>query len=270
MNKTQRNGQNVDPEIATDRSFLYGDGVFTTIVINEGVPLLLEQHLARLLRDCNRLKIDNVCVETIRASLFSSIEGIKQAILRITISRSSGERGYLCQNPEPVVWTHISDGPADIEKHRTQGISLRLCHYRLTQNPYLAGIKHCNRLEQVLARNEWNNSDFQEGLMLDQDDNVIEGTMSNLFCIKGREIFTPDLTFTGVEGIIRQLIINITKQLSVPLTIENISIAMLKEADAIFVTNSVIGIWPVAQFDDRSYERHSLIQILEEELGKQL
>ena len=266
--KTLRNGTFVSSQIATDRSLLYGDGIFTTIAINNGRPLFLKQHLDRLVHDGQKLKINHISLASIETALFKAIQGLDYAIARITISRSSGERGYLCTQGEPVYWITVSDWPVHIEKFRKLGIRVRICQQRLASNPSLAGIKHCNRLEQVLARNEWHTDNYQEGLMLDSADNVLEGTMSNLFLIKEGKMLTPDLTFAGVEGIIRALIIDIAKQQNIPLTIARVSRQDIETAEALFVTNSVIGIWPITQLDEHYFNQHPMLQLLADELGK--
>jgi len=259
-NITLRNGEFVSSDIASDRSLLYGDGVFTTLVIKGGEPILLKQHIQRLCHDCQKLKIDNISHQSIKRALFSAIEGVECAIVRITVSRSSGERGYLCKQAKPVYWITVNDWPNHIVKFRKEGISIRICDQLISGNKALAGVKHCNRLEQVLARNEWNSDDYQEGLMLDNVGNVIEGTMSNLFLVKNEQLFTADLTYAGVEGIIRRLIIRIAKQLEIPLTIGKITLEELATAEAIFVTNSVIEIWPVKHFHNIHYMSHPMIQ----------
>jgi len=267
--KTICNGKSIANEIATDRSLLYGDGVFTTIAIQQGKPLLLQQHFDRLLKDATQLKINNIPINEIRSSLLLLINDVDNGIVRISISRSSGERGYLCQNSKPVFWITLSEWPNHIEKFRKSGINLRICQHRLSTNPALAGIKHCNRLDQVLARNEWHDDKYQEGLMLDQSDFVLEGTMSNLFLIKNRQLLTPNLTLAGVNGIIRQQIIELASTLSIPLSITNLTIHDLNTADALFVTNSVIGIWPVNQLNEQKFIKDPIIGQLADELNKQ-
>ncbi|MCP3673344.1 MAG: aminodeoxychorismate lyase [Gammaproteobacteria bacterium] len=263
-----RNGELISSDIITDRSLLYGDGVFTTIAISNGKPCLFQQHLNRLANDCQRLNIDNFSIENIQSQFFSAIINIETGIARITISRSSGERGYLCNKAEPVIWISVNDWPTHIEQYKQSGINCRICQQPIHPNPSLAGIKHCNRLEQVLARNEWHDDQYQEGLMLDPDGNVIEGTMSNLFLIKDQQLFTPNLAFVGVNGIIRKAIIDIAKRLQIPLLVSSISVQDLLTADALFITNSVISIWRINLLNNQQYDNHPIIKLLENELDK--
>lgn len=261
-----RNGKRIDNAIATDRSFLYGDGVFTSIAVNQGQPLFLKQHLARLAADCQTLKITNIPLQKIEKQILSTAHEVDQAIIRLTISRSSGSRGYLCVDPEPIYWLSIDDWPLRIEHYRQQGINVRYCEQRLALDRQLAGVKHCNRLKQVIARNEWTTENFQEGLMLDTQDNVIEGTMSNLFIIENHSVLTPDLTFSGVAGIMRNRIIGMLQHMNVPIVVTVLSRQQIAKADALFVSNSVIGIWPINQLESHHFNRHPLLQRIQEQL----
>lgn len=263
-----RNNEVIDSGIATDRALLYGDAVFTTIAVRDGQVLFPERHIQRLSADSSALGFENVSVERIKNTILSASKDIDSGILRVAVSRSSGTRGYLCQQPEPVYWATTDAWPAHIDHHCQQGIRLTVCEQRLSRNKSLAGIKHCNKLEQVLARNEWQTDTYQEGIMLDTRDKVIEGTMSNLFMVKDGQLFTPDLEFSGVNGIIRTLIIEMSRDLGIPLTVCTMDLTTLKSADAIFVTNSVIGIWPVNQLDAQQYQSHSIIGKLQDELAR--
>ena len=267
-NTSYRNGETVASDIATDRALLYGDGVFTTIAIKDQKALLIEEHFERLVNNCQQLKINNLPLNEIKVSLSSAIENIHQGIARITVTRSSGERGYLCANPNPVFWITISQWPAHIELFRTAGIKVRYCEQRLSQNPSLAGIKHCNRLEQVLARNEWQSDDYQEGLMLDTEGHLIEGTMSNLFLIKNNQLITPKLALSGVKGIMRQRVIEMAESEGIEVIITEVRPENLTTADAAFVTNSVIGIWSINQIENYTFTKSPLIEQLQQSLYK--
>ena len=118
-------------------------------------------------------------------------------------------------------------------------------NYRYAHNSVLAGIKHLNRLEQVLARSEWTDSSIAEGVVLDHEENVIEGTMSNVFYIKGKTLYTPELSACGVDGIIRRKVITLATELHLEICINKISLKSLMDADEIFMCNSVIGVWPI-------------------------
>jgi 4-amino-4-deoxychorismate lyase len=121
-------------------------------------------------------------------------------------------------------------------------------------NPGLAGIKHLNRLDQVLARNEWQADGIAEGLMLDPTQRIIEGTMSNLFVVKAGCLFTPDLSQAGIAGIMREIVMDVAAEAGVPCTVTSMTLAELARADELFLCNSIIGIWPVQHLVDTVFE----------------
>jgi 4-amino-4-deoxychorismate lyase len=129
---------------------------------------------------------------------------------------------------------------------------MRYCDIRLSENPALAGIKHLNRLENVLARAEWNDPDIAEGLVLDASGFVIEGTMSNLFIVQEGILMTPDISGCGVEGIMRSIVFEAASSLGISLRVLQITPQDVIEADEIFICNSLINIWPVRQLDQHS------------------
>ena len=143
--------------------------------------------------------------------------------------------------------------PVHPEKNYTEGVDLRICKTRLGKNPVLAGIKHLNRLEQILARSEWDNPEIAEGLMLDMDDNVIEGTMSNLFIINDNDLVTPDVSGCGIAGVVRACILGLAPDIGFKTIIKNIPASELYSAGEIFLCNSVIGLWPVLAIEGHKF-----------------
>jgi 4-amino-4-deoxychorismate lyase len=132
----------------------------------------------------------------------------------------------------------------------------------------LAGIKHLNRLEQVMARAEWNDPDIQEGLMLDVNDQVIEGTMTNLFYVKYNSLYTSVLEHSGVAGIMRGIIMSVSADFGVPV-VEHLFIKdELLSADEVFVCNSVIGIWPVRQITTKNFSVGPITKALQIQLDR--
>ena len=128
-----------------------------------------------------------------------------------------------------------------------------LCRIRLAAQPALAGIKHLNRLENVLARSEWSDPGIAEGLLCDADGNVICGTMSNVFLVTGGELVTPDLARCGVAGVQRELVIELARSNNIPVRIASVSIDELLCADELFLVNSVIGVWQIAALDRKTW-----------------
>jgi len=240
----------------SDRGFQYGDGLFETIEVLNGTPVFLNQHLQRLSKGCEKLLIPMPDIEIIRKEAFQLAQNSisKQAVLKLIMTRGSGGRGY--RQPEiihPTRLFSLHPFPDHPESFKQQGITLRFCNTRLGLNPALSGIKHMNRLEQVMARSEWNSPEIQEGLMLDIDDNVIEGTMSNVFLVKENTLYTPVIEQCGVEGVLRNIVIAEARKIQVKVIEKTLSKEDIKSADELFVTNSIIGMWPVKQLEHQKY-----------------
>jgi len=147
---------------------------------------------------------------------------------------------------------HTRPWPDYPEEYRKLGVPVRWCETRLARQPRLAGIKHLNRLEQVLARAEWRD-EFAEGLMCDTEGQVIEGTMSNLFLVQKGTLVTPDLSQSGVAGVMRAEVLEQADRLGIPHVLQPVSVGMVEQAEELFLTNSLIGIWPVARLEAQHY-----------------
>ena len=251
--KTLINGE-INSEISIfDRGLQYGDGIFETIAVEKGALLCWDDHLKRLESGCTRLNIPLQDNEVLKKETLSLIDTDKKGVIKIIITRGQGGRGYASPE-EPKLSRIISFYPfPDYPVENSEdGVSVRLCEYRYANNEVLAGIKHLNRLEQVLARSEWSDSSIAEGIVLDNTDNVIEGTMSNVFCVINNVLCTPQLNLCGVEGVIRNKIIELATKLDVSIEVKTISLEELKTADEIFVCNSVIGVWPVTNLEKQT------------------
>lgn len=239
---------------ASDRGFHYGDGLFETFEVLDGKPLFFERHYQRLQRGCQTLLIPCPDFDVLRAEAWALAGDSQHAVLKLIVTRGSGGRGY--RQPQPISPTRLFSlhpHPAYPEAWQTQGINLRLCHKRLALNPDLARIKHLNRLEQVLARAEWSDDDIQEGLMLDAEGFVVEGTMSNVFIVKQGEILTPFLDRCGIAGIVRGLLFDAAESLALTLRETRLTLDDVHDADELFLSNAVIGLWPVKRFEQRRF-----------------
>ena len=238
------NGQPVNSISILDRGLVYGDGVFETVLVNDQ-PVLLSLHLQRLQRGLARLSIPMNC-KILEKEIHDFLLFHNKGILKITVTRGLGGRGYM--PPEHPKITRILSWyplPRYPETNFLQGVNLFVCQTILGKNPVLAGIKHLNRLEQVLARNEWQTEDYQEGLMLDTDGHVIECIFSNFWGVKEGKLITADLSHCGVEGVMRQWLLENAKQAGLPVSIKPITRDDVLGFDEVFVSNSVFGIWPV-------------------------
>lgn len=239
---------------AIDRGFQYGDGLFETIAVNNGRLVFFDRHLARLQTGCRKLGIPCPDVQILLSEANQLCRGVGRAVLKIIVTRGSGGRGY-----RPPDWIHpsrvlsVHPFPDYPPEYTTEGIRARFCNTRLGLNPALAGIKHLNRLEQVLARAEWEDAAIQEGIMLDVNGFVIEGTMTNLFYVKDKRLYTAILSQSGVAGIIRQLIILLSESYGIPVTRRTFTLDELLDADEVFVCNSIIGIWPIRQIEAKHF-----------------
>jgi 4-amino-4-deoxychorismate lyase len=250
------NGQSAGSIDLLDRGLHYGDGLFETIAVINEQPLCLDKHLQRLLSGCERLKLNFDDVAILESEINSICKNIDRAILKVTVTAGVGGRGYNRSSSDlkPTRLLAIHPWPDYPDNYLSQGIQVHLCSGRLGHNPGLAGIKHLNRLEQVLARNEWDDANTMEGLMLDIDDNVIEGTMSNLFIIlPDKKLITPDLSLCGIEGIVRQYILDNCEELAYTCDVKNISMENIYAASEMFFCNSVAGIMPVRQLADHKF-----------------
>jgi len=254
------NGESREYIDISDRGFQYGDGLFETIEIRNGQAVFLERHLERLNSGCQRLYIPCPDLELLRFEVEKlcrrPVGGVRsnRAVLKIIITRGTGGRGY--RQPDAIQPTRVLSLHPYLDYpsiYREQGIVARICTSRLGLNPTLAGIKHLDRLEQIMARAEWNSPDIQEGLMLDVNDHVIEGTMTNLFYIKNNSLYTAALAQSGVMGIMRGIIMAISADHGLSVIEHAFIKNELLSADEVFVCNSIIGIWPVKQIEIKHF-----------------
>ncbi|HEC13296.1 MAG TPA: aminodeoxychorismate lyase [Acidiferrobacteraceae bacterium] len=238
-----------------DRGLHYGDGLFETMAVVEGAIPFWPRHLKRLRQGCARLGIEGLTPDRVLGDEIVQVcTGQERAIAKLIVTRGTGDRGYRSPSPQgaPTRILSLAPWPDHVDRVRRTGARLRYCDTTVSRHPTLAGIKHLNRLEQVLARQEWD-SDFDEGLMCDNHGLVIEGTMSNLFAVSQGAIMTPDLSQCGVAGIVRNWVMEQAQAMEIPLEIGGVDPHRLTHADEIFVTNSIIGIVPVRQLADRDY-----------------
>ncbi|MCG8294892.1 aminodeoxychorismate lyase [Pseudomonas entomophila] len=231
-----------------NRGLAYGDGLFETIAVRGGRPSLLAQHLDRLALGCQRLAID-VDLAVVRDELLRYAGLLGEGVAKLILTRGDSQRGYapaagalarriLQGSPLPT----YPPGNAD------SGICLFPCLTRLAEQPLLAGLKHLNRLEQVLARAEWQDSTYAEGLMRDVQGRLIEGVYSNLFLVRDGVLLTADLGRCGVAGVMRAVLLEQAVLLGIPVVVRDLELEDLQQADEVFVCNSVYGVWPVREF----------------------
>lgn len=236
-----------------DRGLAYGDGLFETILVKAGQPLLFERHLQRLALGGKRLALalDLPLIE--RECQMFALQ-MTEGVMKLIVTRGDGLRGYgpgVGAQPRRI----LQGGPLPVypQQNALQGVRLFPCRTRLAEQPLLAGLKHLNRLEQVLARGEWSDEQYAEGLMRDTSGRIVEAVFSNLFLVKGGVVLTPELSRCGVAGVMRAELLALAEQANLPLRALDLQLSDLQKADEVFVCNSVYGIWPVRAFEQRNW-----------------
>ena len=252
-----------------NRGLLYGDGVFRTLRAIQGKALHWPLHYQKLQHDCAALGIVCPDADLLSAELNDLLAQHPDGVVKLIVTRGEGMRGYAppaCAKPTHI-WdiSPLPDYPSDWAMH---GIKVRLCELRLSSQPRLAGIKHLNRLENVLAAAEWNDAEIAEGVLLDTSSNAIEGVRSNLFIINSCELTTPDLTHCGVAGVQRERVMEWAATHNVPCRVEQFGLEELLAADEVFLVNSVIGLWPVRELQDRIWSQYPMSMQISEWLNR--
>ncbi|HEY4368544.1 MAG TPA: aminodeoxychorismate lyase [Steroidobacteraceae bacterium] len=224
----------------SDRGLNYGDGLFETARLHGGVVRFLPAHLERLQEGCRRLGIAYPGDTVIGGDIDTAVGLHREGVLKIIVTRGQGARGYrpsVAADPTRIVALHPLPATIGIEV-----LTVRWCNVRLGRNPALAGVKHLNRLEQVLAQAEWDGIDIGEGLMLDTEGELVCGTASNVFVVRNGTLRTSDLRFCGVRGVMRGQVLRVADELGIPVLEEPLWPVDLEEASEVFVTNAVRGI----------------------------
>ena len=285
MNKSLINGVASDFLNVNDRSIHYGDGVFETILCHQQHLFYWQEHYQRLSTSAKKLKLhcpaEEVFLTDIRKLLdeeTSNKDGRNKDdnyfSIKVILTRGEGERGYLFSDKAVsnriVLVATLDANYSSLLSNKLFAGDLFLCKQQVSINKQLAGLKHLNRLENVMARNEWGSHSKQtniiDGLMLNANQHVIEGCMSNLFAVKNNELLTPDLSLSGVDGIMRQAIIDLADKLDLKLTITNLGKDEILAMDELFISNSLIGIKSVSCFEKTTYNQQPITKLIFEQL----
>lgn len=240
-----------------DRGLAYGDGLFETMRVVQGKIPLLDYHLDRLQFGCRALAIDYQPdhIKNCIASMLKHAQS-EHCSLKLIYTRGSGGAGFIpanCRSPRLA----LTLKPL-LEQSPLTGIRLYLCSQNLTSNRQLAGIKHLNRLEYVLAANKLPPESGPYGLLLDGNSMVVESLHHNLFVLNGRRLLTPALKDCGVKGVMRRYLLeNVASFADIDsiAEVDDLSLADLKHADEMFLTNSLRGVIPVRAFDNKEWDR---------------
>lgn len=246
------NGVAADTVAALDRGLAFGDGVFRTLRVARGKPLNWACHYARLAADCAALSLETPAQKKLLAEIARVAPA--DATVKVIVTRGSAGRGYRIPSGPPTRIVAAFPPPDYPPALARDGVRVRRCELVLSEQPRLAGVKTLNRLENVLARNEWSDSDVHEGLLADAAERLIEGTMSNVFVAKGGVVATPDLSRCGVIGAQRERIRALLEAEGIECRVRDVATGELEECDEVFLSNSLIGLWPVRRFEERRWK----------------
>jgi len=236
---------------ADDRGLQYGDGLFETLAVIGGLPRFWQLHIDRLTIACTALRLNTPPQNLLLREVQTVSAGLGDCVVKIVLTRGSSGRGYagsIDADPCRIVSAHSL--PEHLERDALQGVHARICNLRLAIQPALAGIKHLNRLEQILARLEWDDANVPEGILLDPEDHVVSAISGNLFLLSGERMLTPRMDRCGVRGVMRAAILHAFKSRCEQ---RRITLDMLPEADEVFVCNAVRGIVPLTRIGHWEY-----------------
>jgi len=243
-----------------DRGLNYGDGIFETIAVHDGVTLLWDLHWLRLAKGCRQLSLTIPDQETINQELKLLAGRINKGVIKLILTRGIGKRGYR-PDPEQVCTRILSSSPWPGKKdgqERAGGIETFISNHVIYPDPQLAGIKHLNRLTQVMASIEVNNEESgynnRIGIMCDPDNNLVEAISSNIFVIEKHTLKTPELTNYGVAGVMRENVLIQANRLGINTEIKILEKSCLNNANEVFLTNSIIGIVPVKRINNNMFK----------------
>lgn len=261
---------NGKPQIAInieDRALHYGDGLFETMLYRHGVIALWPQHYARLKTGCRVLDLDLIDEERLLSGLKLLTQKLKgnSYIIKLIISRGAVGRGLIMDKKSDASWIFLAYD-FDIKKLDSRSSEkLKICKTQLLINKTLGGIKHLNRLLYVLAAKELD-SDYSEGIMLNDKNAMIECIRHNLFFVKSNILYTPAITDCGVAGIKRQQVLDMANKLGITVNIKAILLHELKQMDECFITNAIVGLQSVDAVEHITFLQNSITQQLQNSL----
>ena len=260
------NGEFKDSISVYDRGLAYGDGFFETMLwdsfvekneTNVGVEFWL-RHLRRIKDGCQlmqiNLPIDEEIIRQRNLILKASLKEKKSGLLKMIVTRGVGGRGYKFErNMIPTIIFLSLPKPKVKKEYFKPGVVVKICKTQLSKNTNLFGYKHLNRLDSVLARSEWEDNNIFEGVFVDSKKNILEGTMTNIFFVHEKTLITPPIIDSGINGVMRQVIIDKAKFFFDKLVIRKINLRDVEKFDQMFLTNSVLKVIPVIRFEKKKF-----------------
>lgn len=246
-----------------DRAVQFGDGCFTTARIRAGNVELFNAHQQRLKQGCERLLITGVDWHALSQEMKQAARDHDEGVLKVIISRGVGGRGYSALDcGEPTRIMIISPYPQHYQQLKQSGARLAVSPVRLGKNPLLAGIKHLNRLEQVLIRTQLDLTEADEALVLDTDGMLVECCAANFFWRIDNQVFTPDLSTSGVNGVQRQKVMQRASELGFSVSEVRAGIDVMATAEEVLITNALMPVIPVSQIEAWHYRSRHLFRLL--------
>lgn len=255
---------------AHDRGLSYGDGLFETLLLQNSVLPLQDLHLSRLGQGASSLQITFDQQELIQyishLQVVAKERGVDEAVLKIVVTRGMAGRGYQPKVTAPAtIMLGLYPSPLIPESYYSQGVKVFLCNHRLPKNKKLAGIKHLNKLDYVLASLEWVDLDYHECLLFDTDNHLVEALSRNVFILSDGKLLTPSLEYSGVTGILRNLVKDkYSKILGLEVSEKELSLESLLTAEEVFLCNSITGFWPVQSIMDSEIQQAGIAQQLQQ------
>ncbi|GIU07471.1 MULTISPECIES: aminodeoxychorismate lyase [unclassified Shewanella] len=287
-------GNNVNP---LDRGLAYGDALFATMRVHQGKIQFLKSHLERLTQGAYRLGFDWHPSNKLQQQLSRLAEANPNSCIKILLTRGVGGRGYAASvvrhNPAIITQSDIAlqseampglhsqaagsldvteivsvhNLPTHYQNWQQQGVCLAVSDVRLGRQPKLAGIKHCNRLEQVLIKSVDLAQYAQDWLVLDSDDYIVESSMANIFFAFDKKIITPRQSFAGVAGMMREQVIHQLLQMGYKVEVTDFHYSMLNTAKHVFMTNSLFGLIDVLAIENMRFSKASWTSKIREQLS---
>ena len=260
------NGEFKDSISVYDRGLAYGDGFFETMLwdsleekneTNVGVEFWL-RHLRRIKDGCQLMQInlpfDEEIIRQRNLILKASLKEKKSGLLKMLVTRGVGGRGYKFErNMIPTIIFLSLPKPKVKKEYFKSGVVVKICKTQLSKNTNLFGYKHLNRLDSVLARSEWEDNNIFEGVFVDSKKNILEGTMTNIFFVHEKTLITPPIIDSGINGVMRQVIIDNAKFFFDKVVIKKINLIDIEKFDQMFLTNSVLKVIPVIRFEKKKF-----------------
>jgi branched-chain amino acid aminotransferase len=237
-----------------DRGFTLGDGLFETLRAYGGHIFRSEDHLDRLFESSNKIflkiphdkeKLNQIINDVLKKN------NLKEAYVRLTVTRGEGPPGLaLPKNTCPTVVVYATQAFSLPNDYYNSGVKVSTFPRSATSTTTISPqIKSCNYLSQIIIRELANQDNAFEGILLEDDQTVTEGTVSNIFIVKDGVLKTPCLSRFILPGVTRKIILELASQNNLPYEETKITTEDIRQADELFIANTGIEILPVSKVD---------------------